>query len=304
MPEIGSASWMRQVSVSPVRQTTEAVSSIENVRVSVSVVAEKRRSIEHGSVAWPGSPRARPRARRAARRASSRRTEHPASAYNLFRFFSKAFISLIKGLIVPLLLSTIVVGIAQTGDIKAVGRMGAKALLYFEVVTTLALVIGLFIANTMRPGDGLPLDGATTWRASRRRGRADGWEIALHLFPSNVAQHAAEGDILPVVIFADALRHRAHAHRRAGRPVLVVLRGRREGDVQVHRHGDAPHAPRRLRRHGLQRQPHGGGARRRRATTDQGLARGALPPRPLRAPRGEPLPRARGASSSSSSSRS
>ena len=64
-------------------------------------------------------------------------------AYDTFRFLSKAFISLIKGLIVPLLLSTIIVGIAQTGDIRAVGRMGAKALIYFEVVTTLALFIGL-----------------------------------------------------------------------------------------------------------------------------------------------------------------
>src|SRR5579871_4625505 len=62
--------------------------------------------------------------------------EHPV-AYESFRFLSKAFISLIKGLIVPLLVSTIIVGIAQTGDLKAVGRMGAKALLYFEIVTTL-----------------------------------------------------------------------------------------------------------------------------------------------------------------------
>ena len=71
---------------------------------------------------------------------------HP-QAYQLFRFLSRAFIALIKGLIVPLIFSTIVVGIAQTGDLKAVGRMGAKALIYFEVVTTIALFIGLGIAN-------------------------------------------------------------------------------------------------------------------------------------------------------------
>src|SRR5215212_8603261 len=69
------------------------------------------------------------------------------TAYEGFRFISKAFIALIKGLIVPLLFSTIVVGIAQTGDLKAVGRMGGKALLYFEIVTTFALFIGLAIAN-------------------------------------------------------------------------------------------------------------------------------------------------------------
>ena len=68
-------------------------------------------------------------------------------AYELFHFFSRAFIALIRGLIVPLLVSTIVVGVAQTGDLKAVGRMGLKALFYFEVVTTIALFIGLGIAS-------------------------------------------------------------------------------------------------------------------------------------------------------------
>ncbi len=130
--------------------------------------------------------------------------QHP-QVYNLFRFFSKAFIALIKGLIVPLLLSTIVVGIAQTGDLKAVGRMGAKALFYFEAVTTVALGVGLLIANTLRPGDGLPLDATAHAGDVAHQHARDGWEIALHMFPSNVVQHAAEGDILPVVVFATLL---------------------------------------------------------------------------------------------------
>jgi len=121
------------------------------------------------------------------------------TAHSTFRFISRAFIALIKGLIVPLLFSTIVVGIAQTGNLRAVGRMGGKALLYFEVVTTLALLIGLAVVNWFKPGAGLPLDltGHVTLTQPR-----SGWEIALHLFPSNVIQHAAEGDILPVVVFA------------------------------------------------------------------------------------------------------
>jgi Na+/H+-dicarboxylate symporter len=123
------------------------------------------------------------------------------TAYKAFNFLSKAFISLIKGLIVPLLFSTIVVGIAQTGDLKAVGRMGGKALIYFEIVTTIALFIGLFTVNTLAPGDGLPLDlsGGKDLKLAPPK---DGWEIALHLFPSNLIHHAAEGDILPVVVFA------------------------------------------------------------------------------------------------------
>lgn len=122
-------------------------------------------------------------------------------AYQLFRFTSKAFISLIKGLIVPLLFSTIVVGIAQTGDLKAVGRMGGKALLYFEIVTTCALVIGLVVVSWLRPGDGLPLDLSSATHLELAKPRS-GWDIAMHLFPSNLVQHAAEGDVLPVVVFA------------------------------------------------------------------------------------------------------
>jgi proton glutamate symport protein len=127
--------------------------------------------------------------------------EHP-SVYQLFQFLSRAFIALIKGLIVPLLFSTIVVGVAQTGDMKAVGRMGAKALLYFEIVTTIALFIGLFIASTLRPGDGLPIDLSVTSSGVTPEHTASGWELALHLFPSNLALHWSQGDLLPIVVFA------------------------------------------------------------------------------------------------------
>lgn len=151
--------------------------------------------------------------------------DHHPQIYNLFRFFSKAFIALIKGLIVPMLLSTIVVGIAQTGDLRAVGRMGAKALLYFEVVTTVALGIGLLIANTVRPGDGLPLDlhaHSEPLGAARAR---DGWEIALHAFPSNFVHHAAEGDILPVVVFATLFGLALARAGDAGKPVFAFFEG-------------------------------------------------------------------------------
>jgi Na+/H+-dicarboxylate symporter len=139
--------------------------------------------------------------------------------YNLFRFLSKAFIQLIKGLIVPLLVSTIIVGIAQTGDIKAVGRMGAKALVYFEVVTTIALLIGLVIANVLRPGEGLPLDTSAQGPVSKAAAKS-GWDIALHLFPSNIVQHAAEGDILPVVVFATLFGISLTRAGEIGKPVL------------------------------------------------------------------------------------
>ena len=124
--------------------------------------------------------------------------QHP-TAFAFFQFCSKGFLSLIKGIIVPLLVATIITGIAQTGDLKAVGRMGAKSLLYFEVVTTVALFVGLVVANWLKPGEGLPLkaDAHTALAVPK-----SGWEIALHAFPSNLVKHAADGDILPVVIFA------------------------------------------------------------------------------------------------------
>jgi proton glutamate symport protein len=124
--------------------------------------------------------------------------DHPI-AFQLFQFLSKGFITLIKGIIVPILIATIITGIAQTGDLKSVGRMGAKSLFYFEVVTTIALILGLVVANLVRPGDGLPLaqDAHTTLATPKT-----GWEIALHALPSNLVKHAADADILPVVVFA------------------------------------------------------------------------------------------------------
>ncbi len=148
---------------------------------------------------------------------------HPV-AWELFHFLSKGFISLIKGLIVPLLFSTIVVGIAQTGDMKAVGRMGGKALLYFEVVTTLALFIGLAIANTVKPGAHLPLNLAAHSAVAATK-PLTGWEIAMHMFPSNLVKHAAEGDILPVVIFATLFGIALTRAGERGKPVLAFFDG-------------------------------------------------------------------------------
>lgn len=147
-------------------------------------------------------------------------------AYELFRFLSKAFISLIKGLIVPLLISTIVVGIAQTGDLRAVGRLGGKSILYFEVVTTLALFIGLGIANWWKPGANLPIDLSTSGPALAKP--QTGWETAMHLFPSNVVKHAAEGDILPVVVFASLFGISLTRVGEKGKLILDFFKGTSE----------------------------------------------------------------------------
>ncbi|HJW09570.1 MAG TPA: cation:dicarboxylase symporter family transporter, partial [Holophagaceae bacterium] len=149
--------------------------------------------------------------------------QHP-GAYELFHFLSKAFIALIKGLIVPLLFSTIVVGIAKTGDVKAVGRMGAKALLYFEIVTTIALFLGLAIGNFVKPGAGMVLDMSAHAGVAQAKVQTV-WEILLHIFPANPVKSAAEGDILPVVVFAALFGIALTRAGEKGRPVLTFLDG-------------------------------------------------------------------------------
>jgi proton glutamate symport protein len=143
---------------------------------------------------------------------------HP-DAYTAFRFLSKAFINLIKMLIVPLIFSTIVVGIGRTGDVKLVGRMGLKALIYFEVATTLALVLGLTIAHVVRPGDGLHLPPSGEVLAKPQTLI----ETLLHLFPSNLIDAMARQDVLQVVVFATlAGIAAAHVREKAG-PFLNVM---------------------------------------------------------------------------------
>ncbi len=123
-------------------------------------------------------------------------------AYDTFRFLSKAFISLIKMLVVPLIFATIVLGIGRTGDVKAVGRMGVKALIYFEAATTIALLIGLAFANVVKPGLDLTLPATGETGLAKPKTLV---ETLLHLFPSNPIDAMARQDILQVVIFATLL---------------------------------------------------------------------------------------------------
>ena len=81
---------------------------------------------------------------------------------NAVYFLRDIFINLIKSIIAPLVFSTIVVGIAGAGALKKVGRMGIKALIYFEIVTTAALLIGLAVVNLTKPGIGVTLDATNT----------------------------------------------------------------------------------------------------------------------------------------------
>jgi len=117
------------------------------------------------------------------------------------RPLSTIFIRLIKSLIAPLIFSTLVVGIAGHGDLKQVGRMGVKALVYFEVLTTLALVVGLAAINIVRPGVGIQLQAAK--HAAEISAKTQSLaEVITHIVPQSVVEAAAQGEVLQLVVFA------------------------------------------------------------------------------------------------------
>jgi len=127
----------------------------------------------------------------------------PAVAVSL-RVFSDIFLRLIKTIVAPLILATLVTGIAGHGDLKSVGRMGVKSIVYFEVVTTLALVVGLVAINLSKAGVGMTMVApqATAGEVITAPEPTHWQDFLLHVFPENIAKAVAEGQILQVAVFA------------------------------------------------------------------------------------------------------
>ena len=119
-----------------------------------------------------------------------------------FNPFSQLFLRLIKMIIAPLIFGTLVAGIAGAGHVKAVGRMGLRAIIYFEAVTTLALLIGLLAVNILRPGVGLVLPPPTGTPAISAAAHQSWDQILLHTVPTSVIQAMAEGDVLQIVVWS------------------------------------------------------------------------------------------------------
>ena len=120
------------------------------------------------------------------------------------RPLSILFLNLIKSVIAPLIFATLVIGIAGTGDIRQVGRIGLKSLVYFEIVTTFALFIGLAAVNLTKPGVGVSLKVNTVDAAARSLEAAKPQsfgEIIAHLSPASIIKAMAEGDVLQIVVF-------------------------------------------------------------------------------------------------------
>ncbi len=141
---------------------------------------------------------------------------------NKVYFLRDIFLNLIKSVIAPLIFSTLVVGIAGGGDLKRVGRMGLKALLYFEAVTTAALFIGLGIVNLIKPGIGVALAGGgdiSTLVKTQPQGFRD---LIVHIFPASVIDSMVRGDVLQIVAFSVLF---AMAVSALGDRAAPILRG-------------------------------------------------------------------------------
>jgi len=140
------------------------------------------------------------------------------------RPLADAFLRLIRMIIAPLLFSTLVVGIAGTGDLRAMGRIGLKAIVYFETATTIALFLGLGLVNAFRPGAGLDMPLQTDRSGLTALSQTQhAWDIFLHLFPTSVIDAMARGDILQVVVFATFFGIALAALGSKAKPVLDVL---------------------------------------------------------------------------------
>jgi proton glutamate symport protein len=114
---------------------------------------------------------------------------------------SNVFLRLIKSIIAPLIFGTLVYGIAGTGSVKTMGRIGLKAIIYFEVLTTVALFLGLGAVNLIRPGEGMTLArGATETGLAKTTPTLSG--TLEHTFPASVIDAMARGDVLQIVVFA------------------------------------------------------------------------------------------------------
>src|ERR1043166_1201559 len=144
---------------------------------------------------------------------------------NAVYFLRAIFLNLLKSIIAPLVFSTIVVGIAGAGALKKVGRMGAKALIYFEVVTTAALFIGLAVVNFTKPGSGVTLatsntDVIKTIGATHPKTLV---ETIVHAFPSSVIDAMVRGDVLQIVAFGVLFALALSAIGDTGRPIVRAM---------------------------------------------------------------------------------
>ena len=141
------------------------------------------------------------------------------------------FINMIKMIVVPIIISTLVIGVAGTGDIKKLGKLGGKTLLYFEIVTTIAIIVGLMSANIFKPGEGIDMSSlekgdisqyVETTEEVQNGGFMD---VLVGIVPSNIVESMANADMLPIIFFSVLFGLGVAAIGERGKPVLEVFQG-------------------------------------------------------------------------------
>jgi aerobic C4-dicarboxylate transport protein len=142
--------------------------------------------------------------------------------------FGDGFIKLIKMLLAPIIFATVVLGIARMGDMKEVGRVGAKALIYFEVVSTLALIIGLVVVNVMKPGAGMNVDAAALDTKSIAQyvsvaKQQTAVDFFLNIIPTSVGDAFVRGNMLQIILFSLLFGIGLSRFRDKAKPALDVL---------------------------------------------------------------------------------
>ncbi|OAT72163.1 dicarboxylate/amino acid:cation symporter [Parageobacillus thermoglucosidasius] len=144
------------------------------------------------------------------------------------KVLADAFIKLIKMVIAPIIFFTVVIGIGNMGDLKKVGRIGGKALIYFEIVTTFALAIGIIVVNLIKPGVGFNIDAVKGGDVSQYTKQAEEVnhgviEFLLSIIPDNVVGAFAKGELLPILFFAILFGLSTAALGEKAKPVVALF---------------------------------------------------------------------------------
>jgi len=134
------------------------------------------------------------------------------------------FIRMIKMIVVPLIFSSLIMGIAGTGDFKKLGRLGAKAIIWFECATTLALAVGLIIANVFKPGEGVAIAAGADTSAIAAAGKTtiDMTQMLVNIIPTNIVDAMSRGDMLQIILFATFFGIAAAHMGAKGKPVVTL----------------------------------------------------------------------------------
>lgn len=145
--------------------------------------------------------------------------------------FGDIFIRLIKMIVVPIVFSSLVVGVAGVGDIKKVGKIGGKTILYFEVITTFAIIIGLLVANLVHPGNGVNISNLATTSIDKYMNTAETvsnhgfMDTFINIVPTNFFESLAKGELLPIIFFSVMFGLGVAAIGEKGKPVLAICQG-------------------------------------------------------------------------------